>query len=179
MSNPRSKGLALILLGALILGGNTLDMLPREAFWAGLFTYPFGAYLFLKGSRTARERAEQRIARKLTPRLANAPGQEHARRQARHVVRPHAPRPLHAPPDPIATRPSAAQGEGDELLLSELERVEPTDGGHFQVTSDVSYPTALQDPGRLADQLEKLGKLQQQGIITKEELAIAKAKLLG
>ena len=170
MSNPRPKGLALILLGALILGGNTLDILPREAFWAGLLTYPFGAYLFLKGSRTARERAQQRIARTLAPRLANAPGQEHAWRQARHVVRPHA---------PPAVQAAAPPGDVGELLLTELEHVEPTHGGQIQVSSDVSYPPALQDPGRLADQLEKLGKLQQQGILTKEELAIAKAKLLG
>lgn len=169
MSNPRSKGLALLLLGALLLGGNTLDILPREAFWAGLLTYPFGAYLFLKGTRRAREQAERRIARKLTPRLGNAAGQEHARRQARHVVRPHA----------SGSAGEAASQEDVQGLRRQPEFLGPGNRNRFRVTPDVSYPSPQRDPGRLADQLEKLAKLRQEGILSREELAIAKAKLLG
>jgi len=167
MSNPRSNGLILILFGVLVLGGNTLDMLPREAFWAGLFAYPLGAYLFFKGSREAREHAERQAARERARRLAGAPAQEHARRQARHVVRPHAPPPIHE---------AGGRGGADAALPSELEQADP---GEFRVSSDVSHPTPLRGAESLADQLEKLGRLQQQGVITKEELAIAKAKLLG
>ena len=74
MANPRSTGLALLLVGVLVLMGNTLDVLPPQAFWAGLLTYPVGGYLFFMGSRQAAERAEHQTARRLNPRLGNTPG---------------------------------------------------------------------------------------------------------
>ena len=68
MPNPRFNGLLILLIGGLVLVGNTMDVLPPEAFWAGLLTYPIGGYLFFMGSRSAIERAEMRTARALKPR---------------------------------------------------------------------------------------------------------------
>ena len=52
MSNPRFTGLLLLLIGVLTRVGNTMDILPPQAFWAGLLTYPIGGYLFFMGSRS-------------------------------------------------------------------------------------------------------------------------------
>lgn len=181
MSNPRAAGLALLLIGVLVLMGNTLDVLPPEAFFAGLLTYPIGGYLFFMGSRHAiANKAEVRTARKFERRLGNAAGEEHARRQGSQVVNPNAPR---AVGEAEAHGPTAA--DPNQLVLNEIDM--SSDGSNdgddgeqaFQVGTDVSYPVELQESGKLADQLEKLSKLQEQGIISAEELAVAKAKLLG
>ena len=47
------------------------------------------------------------------------------------------------------------------------------------MTPDVSFPVEVQRGDALADQLLKLNKLLTQGILTEQEYAIAKAKLLG
>ena len=99
MSNPRPTGLALLLIGVLVLMGNTMDVLPPEAFWAGMLTYPIGGYLFFVGSRRALERAELRTTRRLNPKLGNSLGRDYAQRQPDHVVSPHAPRRV----GPVAT----------------------------------------------------------------------------
>jgi hypothetical protein len=51
--------------------------------------------------------------------------------------------------------------------------------GDLVVTQDVSFPVEVQRGDALADQLRKLNLLLTQGILTEEEYAIAKAKLLG
>ncbi len=178
MSNPRSTGLALLLVGVLVLMGNTLDLLPPEAFWAGLLTYPIGGYLFFMGSRQAIERAELRTARRLNPRLGNSPGEDHARRQADHTVNPHAPRNVPDDLPGVEPAPSPQPATPDEPVLNEIEMDGNDEEDDFQVGTDVSYPVEIQERSSLADQLEKLSKLQQQGIIGDEELAVAKAKLL-
>jgi hypothetical protein len=175
MKNPRFTGLLLLLAGVLVLMGNTMDVLPPEAFWAGLLTYPIGGYLFFMGSREAIERIETRTARALNPQLKNAPGDSFARLQARSSVHPHAPE--------LAGSEEPSSGIGDSprrpapsepLALHDLQE-EDTD---FKAESDVSFPVEIQERQSLADQLEKLTKLQQQGIISAEEYAVAKAKLL-
>ena len=49
----------------------------------------------------------------------------------------------------------------------------------FVVTTDVSFPVEVQSGDALADQLRKLNELMGQGVLTEEEYAVAKAKLLG
>ena len=49
----------------------------------------------------------------------------------------------------------------------------------FVVTTDVSFPVEVQQGDALADQLQKLNQLLSQGVLTEEEYAVAKAKLLG
>jgi hypothetical protein len=51
--------------------------------------------------------------------------------------------------------------------------------GEFVVDTDVSFPVEVQRGDALADQLGKLNKLLSQGVLTEEEYAVAKAKLLG
>ena len=52
ISHVESAGLLLLLIGVLTRVGNTMDLLPPQAFWAGLLTYPIGGYLFFMGSRS-------------------------------------------------------------------------------------------------------------------------------
>ncbi len=195
MSNPRFTGLLLLLIGVLTLVGNTMDILPPQAFWAGLLTYPIGGYLFFMGSRRALERAEIQTARALNPRLGNAKGEAFARQQEKRVVNPHAPHESAsekaapgAPPSETgpsqATHSPAQAAATDQVVPGEvvLYEVDAEDGGEdqdFRVTTDVSYPLEIQEQRSIADQLEKLSSLHRQGIISAEELAIAKAKLLG
>jgi hypothetical protein len=42
----------------------------------------------------------------------------------------------------------------------------------------VSFPLEVQEQTSLADQLDKLNRLREEGIISTEEFAVAKAKLL-
>ena len=179
MSNPRTTGLALLLIGVLVLVGNTLDVLPPEAFWAGMLTYPIGGYLFFMGSRRALQRAERRTARRLNPKPANSPGQEHARRRADHVVKPHAARSVADDLPEVEAEPAAPLATPNDLVLNEIEVSDEGDEDDFHVATDVSHPVELQDRSSLGDELAKLSKLHEQGVISAEELAIAKAKLLG
>lgn len=169
MKNPRFTGLLLLLTGALVLMGNTLDALPPQAFWAGFLTYPIGAYLFFFGSRHV---------------SAASPGE----RARRPMARPPKPRPSHeapAPESPVETgsriveslrRPagsepaSTAGAPPEPLAFHDLDDEEAASG---------SRPVTVQEPQSLSDQLEKLAKLQQQGIISAEEYAVAKTRLLG
>ena len=197
MKNPRFTGLLLLLTGVLVLMGNTLDVLPPAAFWAGLVTYPIGGYLFFTGSRQAIEKFETRATRSQSPKPAADEG--HAPRPAQRaastrppekisdVIRSFDPNAESRTPDSTSPR---AQGAGappagrDQLALYEIEADGDASGaasgnGRFKVTPAAPRPTETQEAGSVADQIEKLAKLHRQGIISAEELAVAKAKLLG
>ena len=188
MSNPRLTGLLLLLTGVLTLVGNTMDILPPQSFWAGLLTYPIGGYLFFMGSRQSFANAEQRTARALNPRIKNAQGEAFARQQERHIVNPHASgSDVQVSIEGFDDEPSAwTAGTPAEATTSQqvprrevvLHDDEVSAEEEFSVASDVSFPNEGSEPMSIADQLEKLSKLQQQGVISAEELAIAKAKLL-
>jgi len=49
----------------------------------------------------------------------------------------------------------------------------------FAVATDVSFPVEIQSADALADQLRKFIPLLEQGVLTEEEYAVAKTKLLG
>lgn len=176
MKNPRFAGLLLLLTGVLILMGNTLDALPPQAFWAGLLTYPIGAYLFFFGSRHATESAGAE-ARRPMPRLPRPP-----RPAAPETAAPEEETPV--PPESriieSLRRPQASGGApnaspapaSEPLAFHDLESDEASSGGG-------SRTVEVQEPQSIADQLQKLTKLQEQGIISAEEYAVAKAKLLG
>jgi hypothetical protein len=192
MANPRFTGLLLLLTGVLVLMGNTMDVLPAEAFWAGLLTYPIGGYLFFMGSRQAIEAAEARHARNLNPHISNRAGEDHARRQERSSPNPNA-----APSESETAEVEAPERESrivaslrkpaDDTPAEEapaaaplaLHDIDEDTTEDLEVTTDVSYPVEVQERQNLAEQLEKLSRLQQQGIISAEEYAVAKAKLLG
>jgi hypothetical protein len=84
-----------------------------------------------------------------------------------------------------ARRAEAPQIDAEEIVLYEVDQAdeaesdgEDSDFRDLVVSTDVSFPLAIQEQGSIADQLEKLRKLHEGGIINDEELSIAKAKLL-
>ena len=166
MANPRFNGLMLCLLGVLTLLGNTLDVLPPAAFWVGLLMYPIGGYLVFVGSRGARDEAGARPSRSGGARPANRPGSAPAAPQVRRAAASPPARPQ-APASPRAT-PVA-----NELVLPADD-----DSEGMAVSTDVSFPVELQENARVADEIQKLHRLQREGVISAEELAIAKSKLL-
>lgn len=176
MKNPRSVGLALILLGTTVLLGNTTEALPPEAFFAGLVFYPIGGYLFFTGSRKAIEKAETRAAKIRKPRLRNETAESYAEAQRRNIEETGSVdaklRALKEDPNSRLATPSRTPQalELDDELGS---------GEDLVVTTDVSFPIEVQESDSLADQLMKLQKLRDDGIISEEEMAVAKAKLLG
>ncbi|MDP6980915.1 MAG: hypothetical protein QF570_20325 [Myxococcota bacterium] len=181
MKQPRKLGLALILLGTVVLLGNTTETLPPEAFFAGLFMYPIGGYLFFTGSRAAINQAENRAARIRQPKLKNETAEAFAERQRRNIEEHGSVdsrvRALREQP---AERVAAPSPEPETLELDTLE----LDTGlgeeeDFAVATDVSFPIEVQQRDSLAEQLMKLQKLRDDGIISDDEMAIAKAKLLG
>ena len=61
----------------------------------------------------------------------------------------------------------------------EAIELDQPEGEPLVVMPDVSFPVEVQRGDALADQLRKLNQLLTQGILTEEEYAIAKARLLG
>ncbi|MBW2725156.1 MAG: SHOCT domain-containing protein, partial [Deltaproteobacteria bacterium] len=68
--------------------------------------------------------------------------------------------------------------ESNAVSTSGVDASEATNSD-FDVSSDVSFPIEVQQQDSLADQIMKLQKLKEDGIISDEEMAVAKAKLLG
>lgn len=180
MNEPRKLGLALILLGVLVLLGNTTEALPPEAFFAGLVLYPIGGYLFFKGSREAINRAEDRVADIRAPKLRNETAEKFAQQQRSNIETHGSVEQRIRDRRQTEAQQVAASKPGrddQELLLLETDPFE--DENDFEVSSDVSFPIEIQEQDSLADQIMKLQKLHDDGIISDEEMAIAKSKLLG
>lgn len=181
MSRSRSQGLGLMVAGVLCFLGTTSEVLPVQAFWAGVGASLLGCVVFMKGNRAAMQRADRRAARALNPVIRNEAMERYAEQQARgvdeQVRRRETQRPAAAAVTP-ARDPLAAE----EIVLYEVDDAEgriDDDDPEFKVTTDVSFPIELQEQDSLAEQLEKLQRLQESGVISAEEFAVAKAKLLG
>ncbi len=71
-----------------------------------------------------------------------------------------------------------ASAEGDHLARGGTIEIDDQDD-NFVVATDVSFPVEVQSADALADPLRKLIQLLEQGVLTAEEYAVAKAKLLG
>jgi hypothetical protein len=177
MNEPRKVGLALILVGVLVLLGNTTEALPPEAFFFGLFLYPIGGYLFFKGSRQAIQKAEVRAEKIRAPRLKNETAEKYAQSQLDNIeTHGSVDCQVHGYRKPKASETTAP----DELILYELDlELDDEAEDTFSVTSDVSFPLEVQEQDSLAEQIMKLQKLREGGIISEEEMSSAKAKLLG
>ena len=164
--------------------GNTMEVLPPVSFIAGLALYPIGGYLFFMGSRQAINQAESRAARIIKPRIKNESAERIADSQA-HNIDAHGSvdeqvRGLRKQEHEIATlggESLRAASPAEPGLVLDFEEEEPRESG-FNISNDVSFPIEVQTSDSLADQIMKLQKLQQNGIITAEEMAVAKAKLL-
>ncbi len=166
MNNPRLTGLLLLLIGVLVLVGNTLDVFPPQAFWAGLLMYPIGGYLFFIGSRRANEPEQRTRSADSRPERTRGEGQA-----ARHGG-------AHDAPPKVQSFGSISQ----EIVAAARKPAEAAAASQpapaAAMTSRTDAAPAGQ-PGGGADQLAKLNKLREQGIISAEELAVAKAKLRG
>lgn len=184
MKEPRKVGLALIFLGVLIMLGNTTETLPPEAFFAGLILYPIGGFLFFKGSREAINKAEIRAARITAPRLRNESAEQQAARQRANIeAHGSVDSQVYGKAAQAVAQPAqqSQTGQSPELNLYEVDvdsGVQENAADDFKVVTDVSFPLEVQEQDSLADQIMKLHQLRESGIISEEEMTIAKAKLL-
>jgi hypothetical protein len=71
-----------------------------------------------------------------------------------------------------------ASAEGDHIARGGTIEIADQDDD-FVVATDVSFPVEVQSADALADQLRKLIQLLEQRVLTEEEYAVSKAKLLG
>lgn len=175
MSDGRSTGLILMGLAVAAFLGSTSDVLPAVTFFPALALFAVGALQFFKSSRKALAEAEQRTQAKLHPVIReNRSVQASAERMA--LRRGAALNELNAAlPTPPTATPRPTRGLRVEPAAIDLDTPE----ADLVVTPDVSFPVEVQRGDALADQLLKLNKLLTQGILTEQEYAIAKAKLLG
>ena len=174
MSDPRMTGLMLMGLAIAAFLGSTSEMLPPVTFFPALAVFVLGAIKFMKANSKELEKAERRVQRRVNPTIReNHQAQAHAERLA-------------------ARRGSALSGINDDEQDAEaaarlasgatpaVDAIElGQDDTELVVTTDVSFPVEVQTGDALADQLNKLNQLMSQGVLTEEEYAVAKAKLLG
>jgi len=191
MNDGRSTGFILMALAVAAFLGSTSEMLPPETFFPALALFVMGAFQFMRSNRTATEAAERRIEQKLHPtiredRSALTLAERQARRRGAALSALN--------PDPAPAMPSAIPASSSRpgprspvdarstatrpVQLEHALELEAT-AGELDISSDVSFPIELQRGEQLADQLQKLNQLLVQGILSEEEFAIAKAKLLG
>lgn len=192
MRDGRTTGFILMGLAVAAFLGSTSEALPPATFFPALALFAIGALKFFKSSREALAEAERRTQSKLHPvirenasALALAQAERRAQRRGAALsalnsetgsnaasARPRSAR--SAPGSARTTGNAPAAGlAGEEIELVDVEEES------LEVTQDVSFPIELQRGDALADQLRKLNLLLTQGILTEEEYAIAKAKLLG
>lgn len=167
MQDGRSTGLILMALAVAAFLGSTSEVLPPVTFFPALALFAVGAVRFFTSSREAIAEAEQRTQAKLHPVIReNRSAQASAERMA--MRRGAALNEVNAGLPTTSNLPAARQA----IALDQSE-------GELVVMPDVSFPVEVQRGDALADQLRKLNQLLTQGILTEEEYAIAKARLLG
>lgn len=193
MPQSRTSGLLLLVMGVLTFMGTTNQLLPAAAFFPGLAVCVLGVIVFMKANRTALEESEAATLRRLHPEIKNQTADAHAKRQ--EEVDGGSLEALESRDGRVAAQAVAAdQVQEDELVLYEVDQAgataaDPVDpnvlgekdnaeGEDFVVTTDVSFPLEIQQQSSLADQLAKLRRLTDDGIISEDEFAVAKAKLL-
>lgn len=190
MPQSRLTGLLLLLAGILTFLGTTNQMLPAEAFFPALVVCLLGTVVFLKANHSALEEPQPRPRERRQAGVGKETATALADRQAK--IDGTALAALDAREGRLAAQAATTeQVQQDELVLYEVDQraasgAEPEDPkmvggqdeGDFVVTTDVSFPVEIQAQTSLADQLAKLRRLADDGIISEAEFAIAKAKLL-
>ena len=173
MSGGKSTGFILMALAVAAFLGSTSEVLPPVTFFPALALFGIGAVQFLKSSREALAEAERRTQEKLHPVIReNRSVQAGAERRA--MRRGATLNELNAPASAASAFPPVGRRRQTALEALELDSEE----GELVVNPDVSFPVEVQRGDALADQLRKLNQLLTQGILTEEEYAIAKAKIL-
>ncbi len=174
MSDPRITGLTLMALSLAAFVGTTSNMLPPTTFFPALALFAAGAFKFMKSNRLAVEAAEDLTRRAINPRLSeNQQVQAQAQRQAdrQGSALTHAGE-LDENANPVAYVEPRRGAPGEAIEID-------SQAHDFVVGTDVSFPIEVQSADALADPLRKLSQLLEQGVLTEEEYAVAKAKLLG
>lgn len=174
MSDSRTTGLMLMGISIAAFLGTTSNSLPSATFFPALALFALGAFKFMKSNHEALEKAEDRAHRAVNPVIReNRHAQAHAERQAQRQ-------------GAALNHSGAFENNANEVASQDAERVARGDyieiddqDDDFVVGTDVSFPVSIQSGDALADQLRKLTQLLEQGVLTAEEYAVAKAKLLG
>ena len=144
-------------------------------FSPALALFALGVIRFLKSNHEALKRAEDKAQQDVNPappsqnRHAQAQAQRRAERQGSALSHSGA-------VDRNAN--VVASAEGDHRSRGGTIEIDDQDDD-FVVATDVSFPVEVQSADTLADPLRKLIQLLEQGVLTEEEYAVAKAKLLG
>jgi len=177
MSDPRTPGLILMGLACAAFVGSSSEILPPATFFPALGLFLLGAFKFVKVNGSEIAKADKRTERRVNPTLRqNKHSQAHAERLA--AKRGGALTSLSDADAEAAARqasgrmPVADVAPGGAAIDLDAEDTD------FVVTTDVSFPVEVQSGDALADQLRKLNELMGQGVLTEEEYAVAKAKLL-
>ena len=177
MSDPRIMDLLIMLVASLAFVATTTETLPAATFFPALVLFAIGAFKFLKSNSTEMARAERRIERRVNPALRqNQFAQQYAERLATMNGNPLIDR-GEARAEESERQARVASGrptpstQAEPIEIDELEN-------EFVVTPDVSFPVEVQTGDALVDELRKLNRLMSQGVLTEEEYAIAKSKLL-
>lgn len=169
MPDPRVLGLTLMALATAAFLGSTSDALPPETFFPAMVLFAIGAFKFLRTNHEAMAKAEIRARRAVNPKI-------HENRRARaQADLQAATKAVGIGSSSAVETPAATPLElGSDLNAIELDAA----SNELAVTTDVSFPVEVQTGDALADQLQKLQRLLEQSVLTEEEYAIAKSKLL-
>jgi len=173
MSDPRIPGLLLMATAIAAFLGTTSNSLPSVTFFPALILFVAGAFKFMNSNREALEEVEDKARRAVQPEIReNRHVQAHAQRQAERqgAALSHS-----GALDENAN--TIASPDSDHIALGGTIELEDQ-SDEFVVATDVSFPVEVQSGDALADQLRKLNQLLQQGVLTAEEYAAAKTKLL-
>jgi hypothetical protein len=178
-THSRSTGLATMGVGLGLFAGTNAQMLPAGVFFPALLLCCVGIFIFVRANRVATDEAEERTRRALNPELHNQTMERFAERQAKTDGRLLEALGSREERATAAEAVATHQVNEDEIVLYEVDDESTTSGADdLMVTTDVSFPLEVQEQSSLADQIQKLQRLQEQEIISSEEFAIAKAKLL-
>ena len=180
MSDPRMTGLSLMGLAIAAFLGSTSELLPAVTFFPALVLFAIGAVKFMKTNSVAMAEAEKKVERRVNPTIRQ---NVHAQAQAERLAAKRGGTLNSLSEDGLDAERAARLASG----ASAAEAVHTNDAIDFDggdeddlvVTTDVSFPVEVQQGDALADQLKKLNTLMAQGVLTEEEYAVAKAKLLG
>jgi hypothetical protein len=170
MSDPRMTGLALMAISTAAFAGTTSNSLPPVHFFPALVLFVAGAIQFVRTNHVVLEKAEKRAHSAANPvirenRHVGARAERQAARRGAGLDHSGA-EDINA--NAIASQ-SASRGESIEV---------DQPGSEFVVETGVSFPVEVQSGNALADQQGKLNQLLEQGVLTAEEYAVAKTKLL-
>lgn len=176
MSDSRMTGVVLMGLATAAFVGTNRGMLPAATFFPALLFFGIGAVKFMRSNSEALAKAEKRVERRANPRIRQ---NRHVQAQAERAAerRGATLNSLSETDEDAEQAARAASGQMDSRPGAAPIEIDGQDT-NFVVTTDVSFPVEVQSGDALADQLSKLNRLMAKGVLTEEEYAVAKAKLL-